>query len=179
MSTDPNKALKTVLGNQTDRRLKNVFERLSGTLQRDALIQETTSQLRALLQVDRLVLYYFYRQWQGRVTFESLSDAQYTIFGSTGPDECFNGDYAAMYEAGRVRAIADIEVEPIQACHRDFLRSMNVRANLVVPVLTPKGLWGLLVAHHCQSSRLWTASDVEAMQRGAATLATAPEIRDS
>ncbi len=179
MSNNPNKAFDTVLGNQTDRRLKSVFERLSGTLQRDALIQETTSQLRQLLQVDRLVLYYFYRQWRGRVTFEALSDEQYTIFGSTGPDECFNGDYAAMYEAGRVRAIADIEVEPIQACHRDFLRSMNVRANLVVPVLTPKGLWGLLVAHHCQRSRVWTANDVEAMQRSAATLATAPEIRDS
>ena len=179
MSDNPNKAFDTLLGNQSDRRLKNVFERLSGTLQHDALIQGTTSQLRELLQVDRLVLYYFYRQWQGRVTFESLSDAQYTIFGSTGPDECFNGDYAAMYEAGRVRAIADIEVEPIQACHRDFLRSMNVRANLVVPIPTPKGLWGLLVAHHCQSSRVWTATDVEAMQRAAATLATAPEIRGS
>ncbi|XHX76961.1 MAG: GAF domain-containing protein [Stenomitos frigidus ULC029] len=179
MSIDPNKALNALLGNQTDRQLNSVFERLSSTLQRDALIQRTTSQLRALLQVDRLVLYYFYRQWQGRVTFESLSDAQYTIFGSTGPDECFNGDYAAMYEAGRVRAIADIEVEPIHECHRDFLRSLNVRANLVVPILTQKGLWGLLVAHHCQSSRLWTANDVEAMQRSAATLATAPEIRDS
>lgn len=174
-----NKALNSSLENHADHQLKDVFERLSNTLRRDALIQETTSQLRQLLQVDRLVLYYFYRQWQGRVTFESLSDDQYTIFGSTGPDECFNGEYAAMYEAGRVRAIADIEVEPIQACHRDFLRDMNVRANLVVPVLIPKGLWGLLVAHHCQSSRVWTASDVEAMQNGAATLATAPQIRGS
>ena len=175
----PKQAFNSTLGNHADRKLQSVFERLSDTLQRDALIQETTRELRQLLQVDRIVLYYFYRQWQGRVTFESLSDEQYTIFGSTGPDECFNGDYAAMYEAGRVRAIADIEVEPIQACHRDFLRHMGVRANLVVPVLTSKGLWGLLVAHHCQNTRPWTETDVEAMQSGAAMLATAPEISNS
>ena len=86
---------------------------------------------------------------------------------------------AAMYQAGRVRALADIEKEPIQACHRDFLRNMQVRANLVVPVLNHGRLWGLLVAHHCQDTRAWSTSDIEAMQQGAQTLATAAAIRDS
>lgn len=163
---------------QTKRQLSNVFERLSQNLERDTLVQETTRDLREQLQVDRVVLYYFYRQWYGQVTFESLNDEKYTIFGSTGPDECFNQEYAALYEAGRIRAIADIEVEPIQSCHRDFLRQLQIRANLVVPVLTPKGLWGLLIAHHCQDVRPWSATDIEAMQMGAAKLATASSIRD-
>jgi GAF domain-containing protein len=162
-----------------DRSLQTVLMRLSQTLERDALVQQTTDQLRAALQVDRVVLYYFYRQWHGRVTFESLSSEQYSIFGSTGPDECFNGEYAALYATGRVRAIDDIETEPIQPCHRDFLRNMGVRANLVVPVLTSKGLWGLLVAHHCQGVHRWSTADVEQMQIGAKQLATAPSIQDS
>lgn len=37
-----------------------------------------------------------------------------------GSDTCFTDEYAAMYLAGRVRAIADIEVELIQECHRQF-----------------------------------------------------------
>lgn len=159
--------------------LQKVIDRLSSTLNRDSLVQETTTDLRDFLQVDRVVLYYFYREWEGRVTFESLSKKKFSIFGSTGPDECFNGEYAAMYEAGRVRAIADIELEPIQACHRDFLRSMQVRANLVVPVLNNRRLWGLLVAHHCQDTRSWSPSDIEAMQKAAETLAMAPSIQDS
>ena len=163
----------------SDQNLLRVANRLAATLARDTVVQETTDKLRNSLQVDRVVLYYFYREWEGRVTFESLSSSEFSIFGSTGPDECFNGDYAAMYEAGRVRAIADIETEPIQACHRDFLRNMQVRANLVVPVLNHGRLWGLLVAHHCQDTRAWSTSDIEAMQQGAQTLATAAAIRDS
>jgi len=163
----------------SDQNLLRVANRLAATLARDTVVQETTDKLRNSLQVDRVVLYYFYREWEGRVTFESLSSSEFSIFGSTGPDECFNGDYAAMYQAGRVRAIADIETEPIQACHRDFLRNMQVRANLVVPVLNHGRLWGLLVAHQCQDTRSWSASDIEAMQQGAETLATAAAIRDS
>ncbi len=84
-----------------------------------------------------------------------------------------------MYLAGRVRAIPDIESEAIATCHRDFLRQLQVRANLVVPVLTPKGLWGLLVAHHCQAPRQWLSSDIELMQTEAQVLAAAPCIRES
>jgi GAF domain-containing protein len=162
-----------------DPKLQRVLTHISGTLKRDKLVQQTVGGLQQHLRVDRVVMYYFYRQWKGQVTFESLSDPQYSIFGSTGPDESFNDEYAALYLAGRVRAIADIETEPIAECHRDFLRSLQVRANLVVPVLIPQGLWGLLVAHHCQSVRSWADSDITAMQQGTETLAIAPAIRGS
>jgi GAF domain-containing protein len=162
----------------SDPGLEQVVSRLSQRLERDTLIQQTANHLRELLQVDRVVLYYFYRQWKGQVTFESLSSSKFSIFGSTGPDECFNGEYAAMYEAGRVRAIADIETEPIHPCHREFLRSMRVRANLVVPILNQQGLWGLLVAHHCQGVRPWLPTDIEAMRDSAEALATAPSIQN-
>lgn len=153
-----------------------IFERLSQKMQLDQLVQSTTNELRNYLKVDRVLLYYFYSQWKGQVTFESLSDNKFSILGSTGPDQCFNDEYAALYLAGRVRAIADIENEPIQDCHRDFLRHLQVKANLVVPILTSQGLWGLLVAHHCQSPRLWSESEVERMKAGANALAAAPSI---
>ena len=157
--------------------LEKLFNRLSKSLTEDKLVQEVTHNIRQQLDVDRVVLYYFYRQWQGRVTFESLSSSKYSIFGSTGPDECFNGEYAALYQKGRVCAIADIETAAIAECHRDFLTSLQVKANLVVPVLPPRGLWGLLIAHHCQSTFNWSADNIQTMQSGAATLAQARAIR--
>ncbi|MBK1990339.1 GAF domain-containing protein [Sphaerospermopsis aphanizomenoides BCCUSP55] len=159
--------------------LRRLLTRLINKIQRDKLVRQTMSQLRESLQVDRLVLYYFYEQWHGQVTFESLSSQELSILGSTGEDDCFNENYAALYLAGRVRAIADIEIEPLETCHRDFLRSMQVRANLVVPILIPRGLWGLLAAHHCQAPRNWSSSDIELMQTAARTLATNPYIIDS
>jgi GAF domain-containing protein len=159
------------------RGLERVIDHLSQTLERDQLVQQTTAHLQSTLQVDRVVLYYFYRRWEGQVTFEALSAPKFSIFGSTGPSDCFNQDYAELYLAGRVRAIADIESEPIQDCHREFLRSLQVRANLVVPILTSCGLWGLLVAHHCTDIRRWSEADIEQMETGALTLATAPSIQ--
>ncbi|MBG1259216.1 GAF domain-containing protein [Nostoc commune] len=159
--------------------LQNLLDRLVISIERNELVRQTTNQLRKSLQVDRVVLYYFYGQWQGQVTFESLSSQEYSILGSTGPDDCFNNEYAALYLAGRVKAIADIELEPIESCHRDFLCSMQVRANLVAPIVIPRGLWGLLAAHHCQGPHDWSSSDIEMIQAGAQILATDRNILES
>ncbi len=164
-------------GSYADQGIRQVAERLTLAMARDELVQSTVHSLRAKLQSDRVVLYYFYSKWEGQVTFEALGPHAMSIVGSRGPDQCFNDDYAAMYEAGRVRAIPDIELEPIQECHRNFLRQLMVRANLAVPVLNSQGLWGLLVAHHCRSARPWSLSDIDNMRQGAETLALAPTIQ--
>ena len=161
----------------SDPGLEKLLHRLSNNLSEDKLVQSVTNNLRNQLGVDRVVLYYFYRQWEGRVTFEALSRSDYSIFGSTGPDECFNGEYAKLYLEGRVRAIANITTADIAPCHRDFLHEMNVKANLVVPVLTPTGLWGLLVAHHCQSPFDWSPEHIATMKSGAKKLSEAQAIR--
>ncbi|GAB4531961.1 MAG: hypothetical protein Tsb0014_15940 [Pleurocapsa sp.] len=163
----------------SDSGLKQLWHRLSQNLIQDKLVQTTTNNLRNNLNVDRVVLYYFYSQWEGRVTFESISEAQYSIFGSTGPDDCFNDEYAAMYEAGRVSAVKNVQQADIAPCHRDFLQQLQVKANLVVPILNSKGLWGLLIAHQCHSDRFWSEEDIKIMQKAAVTLAEATSIQDS
>ncbi|NEP04741.1 MULTISPECIES: GAF domain-containing protein [Okeania] len=163
----------------TDPDLEKLTKRLAQNVARNTFIQETLDNIRGYIRSERVVLYYFYREWKGQVTFESLSDEELSIYGSTGADECFNDEYAAMYQEGRVRVIEDIELEAIHPCHRDFLRSIRVKANLVVPILNSRRLWGLLVAHQCQDARSWSKSDIEIMQKAAVSLATAPAIRDS
>ena len=163
----------------TDLGLRGVFNRLSQNLSRDRLVQQTTNHLRDFLKCDRVVLYYFYRQWEGQVTFESLSNQKYSIFGSQGPDECFNQEYAALYEANRISAIENLETSAIADCHKEFLRDMQVKANLVVPILTPKGLWGLLIAHDCQHTHPWSAQEIAEMKQNAQQIAQAESIRYS
>ncbi len=162
----------------SDVALEKIFDRLRIDLARDSLIQTTTDRLRTSLNADRVVLYYFYYEWAGRVTFESLRDERLSILGSAGPDDCFNGEYAALYQAGRVRSISDTSTEAIAPCHREFLEERQVKANLVVPILIERGLWGLLIAHACEV-HIWSPEDIAAMCTGAKDLANARSIRDS
>ncbi len=157
--------------------LGRLADRLHNKLSQDSLVIQVTEKLRSSLKVDRVALYYFYSQWKGQVTFESLSDESLSIIGMTGADECFNQDYAQMYMEGHVQITPDVSQAEIQDCHREFLNEIQVKANLVVPVLTERGLWGLLAAHHCTAARAWNDADLATMQAGARELATAPSLQ--
>ncbi|MDC0834823.1 hypothetical protein AY599_28730 [Leptolyngbya valderiana BDU 20041] len=161
-----------------DRQLRILTNRLSRSLAGDALIQSKTQQLRDRLNVDRIVLYYFYRKWKGQVTFESLSSPEFSILGSTGADDCFTGEYAQLYLEGRLNAIDDVDTAEIHPCHREFLNSIGVKANLVAPILQDGELWGLLVAHHCRSPRVWSQQDKDEMRSVARELETVAVIRN-
>ncbi|MDB9314927.1 GAF domain-containing protein [Spirulina sp. CS-785/01] len=155
--------------------LRQLAHHLADRLARDELIQGTVTRLRQELQCDRVVLYYFYSHWKGQVTFESISSPKYSIFGSTGADDCFNQDYAQLYREGRIRAIPDVRAEPIHPCHKEFLEGLKVRANLAVPILN-HDLWGLLIAHDCTSPRSWTTQEIKTMQDAANTIASSPTV---
>jgi len=159
-----------------NRDLSSVLSRITNKLQQDLVVSDALHGLRDILNVDRVALYYFYTKWKGQVTFEAISDHKYSIIGSTGADDCFNLEYAALYLGGRIHPTDDIEKAPISECHRDFLRSLQVRSNLVSPVLTKGKLWGLLVAHQCHDLKIWQTADIEAIRKYSTDLATAPSI---
>jgi GAF domain-containing protein len=159
-----------------DAGISRITQRIQTKLQQDELVNQVTCELREQLDSDRIALYYFYRQWKGQVTFEALSDQSLSIVGMTGADDCFNQDYAQMYLEGRIKATPDVSQAGLTDCHLEFLESIQVKANLVVPVLTREGLWGLLAAHHCRSPRDWSEADIEILKQGAAKLAAAPSI---
>ncbi len=163
--------------NPANRGLNSVLTRITNKLQQDSLVHDALHELRECLDVDRVALYYFYTHWQGQVTFEALSDHKYSIICSTGADECFKRKYADLYIAGRIYWADDIETAPISDCHRDFLRSLQVRSNLVAPVLNNGKLWGLLVAHHCQDIKKWEDSDITSMRLYSQGLSAAPSIQ--
>lgn len=157
--------------------LARLAGRLSNKLSQDALVIRVTDDLRNALNIDRVALYYFYNNWKGQVTFESLGHPSFSIIGMTGASECFNAEYAQMYLEGRAQITPDVSQAKIGDCHREFLDEIQVKANLVVGVLTEQGLWGLLAAHHCTAPRAWSAADIATMRAGAQELATAPSIR--
>lgn len=165
--------------NSQKRGLNEVLNRITNKLQQDAVVTDSLSEIRTFLNVDRVVLYYFYSQWKGQVTFESITDEKFSIICSTGADDCFNLEYAELYLAGRIKAVDNIETAEISDCHRDFLRSLQVQSNLVAPVLSKGNLWGLLVAHHCQNVRPWLSTDIDYIRQYSISLGASPSIANA
>ncbi|XGV88330.1 MAG: ATP-binding protein [Limnothrix sp. BL-A-16] len=162
------------------------LQRVWTTADFEPLFQTLVQDVREFLQVDRVLIFQLNGDFSGAISTESVSDPSLSLLGQSFVDPCFQEKHAPLYQAGRICMIEDIEVSSLQECHREFLRSLQVRSNLVIPILwksesshlnrqeglsdqaiTPATfyLWGLLIAQSCQGARAWDNLEVEALQQ--------------
>ncbi|NEQ54269.1 MAG: GAF domain-containing protein, partial [Leptolyngbya sp. SIO3F4] len=116
-----------------------------------------------ILQTNRLLVYRFNPDWSGTMISEAISSDRWPrVLDTKIFDPCFKGRYVDLYRNGRVRAINDIYQEPgLSDCHIRTLEQYDVKANLVAPIRIQGELYGLLIAHHCDSARVWNQSEME------------------
>ncbi|RCJ22348.1 diguanylate cyclase [Nostoc sp. ATCC 43529] len=158
---------------QFERIVAAVTQRIRQSLELDEILQTTADEVRQLFDVDRVVIYKFKPDWSGLVAVESLAQGCMSILGFHVMDTCFQSTGAIYYQQGNSRAIENIETAGLSPCHVELLRSLQIRANLVVPILQQKRLWGLLIAHQCSSTRLWQQSEINLFNQLASQAAIA------
>ncbi|MEH2082876.1 MAG: EAL domain-containing protein [Nostoc sp.] len=146
--------------NEPERIVADVTQRIRQSLELDEILQTTVAEVRQLFEVDRVVIYQFKPDWSGLVAVESLAEGCMSILGYHVMDTCFQSTRAAYYQQGNSRAIGNIETAGLSPCHLTLLRSLQIRANLVVPILQQGRLWGLLIAHQCRHPRQWQQSEI-------------------
>ena len=138
---------------QREHLLGEIVQRIRQSLNLEEILRTTVSEVRQFLQSDRVLIYQFFADLSGAVVIESVSSEGLSILNTTISDPCFGKSYTHRYQEGRISIIEDIYTADMTPCHVDFLASIQVRANLVVPILQRERLWGLLVAHHCDKPR--------------------------
>ncbi|MBD2677847.1 MULTISPECIES: EAL domain-containing protein [Nostoc] len=158
---------------QFERIVAAVTQRIRQSLELDEILQTTADEVRQLFDIDRVVIYKFKPDWSGLVAVESLAQGCMSILGFNVMDTCFQSTGAIYYQQGNTRATEDIETAGLSPCHVELLRSLQIRANLVVPILQQKRLWGLLIAHQCSSTRLWQQSEINLFNQVASQAAIA------
>ncbi|MGF2013971.1 bifunctional diguanylate cyclase/phosphodiesterase [Nostoc sp. DedVER01b] len=146
--------------NESERIVAAVTQRIRQSLQLDEILQTTVDEVRQLFEVDRVVIYQFEPDWSGLVAVESLAEECMSILGFHVMDTCFQPTRAVYFQQGNTKAIEDVENAGLSPCHLDLLRSLQIRANLVVPILQKERLWGLLIAHQCRHARQWQQSEI-------------------
>ncbi|MGA1264637.1 MAG: EAL domain-containing protein [Prochlorothrix sp.] len=153
--------------------INEVAQKIRQSLDLDDILNTTVMEVRELLQTDRVLLFQFDDQWRGKVVKESVAVDCLSIIGEVIEDSCFRNGYGEVYRQGNFRAISDIEQAGIADCHRQMLSNYGVKANLVMPVIYREHLWGLLIAHHCRSTRQWQDHEARLLNRLATQAAIA------
>ncbi len=158
---------------ERERLLAEITDSIRRTLDLDQILDTAVTQVRRLLQTDRVIVFRFFPSWQGVVEAESVAEGWTKTRGMRIEDSCFNELYAQTYREGRISKIANIDTADIDPCHVGLLKPLQVKANLVVPILQGPKLWGLLIAHHCRSPRQWEPENTQLLQQAATQMGIA------
>jgi GAF domain-containing protein/two-component sensor histidine kinase len=158
--------------------MRTVTERIRRSLDLDKILSATVTEVRQILQTDRVVLFQIDSGKQGHVVKESVGAGWQALLGQEIHDPCFHENYIERYFQGRIWAIADIDNDSIQPCHAELLRQLQVQASLIVPIIQPNHLWGLLIAHQCSQTRQWREEEIQLLKHLADQVAIAIQQAD-
>ncbi|HEY9727047.1 MAG TPA: GAF domain-containing protein [Chroococcales cyanobacterium] len=153
--------------------LERVTNQIRSTLNLKIILETIVREVRNLLDTDRVVIYRFADQEQGEVIVEAIKGEWNSVLGIKGLAGCFPDESSFFYTRGQIRVINDVSVAEIAPCHRDFLQSLQIKANLIVPIGVTNELWGLLIAQECQAPRVWHESEISLLQQLASQAAIA------
>ncbi len=138
----------------------DVNDRIADELGQENILNTTVNELRHLLECDRVVVYSLDENNYGIVVAESVADQWTKAKGRMIDDPCLAVRYIEEYRNGRVRAIDDIHSRNITPCYLEQLEELEVKANLVAPIVSEGQLFGLLIAHQCSASRNWQEQEI-------------------
>jgi methyl-accepting chemotaxis protein PixJ len=140
--------------------LADLTRRIRETLVEENVIKTAVTEMRRVLQAERVIIYQFDAEWYGTVIAEAVLPGFPKALWANIKDPCFVEGYVKQYQAGRVQATPDIAKAGLTDCHRKQLEPFAVRANLVAPILKDDKLFGLFIAHQCSGPREWKPPEI-------------------
>lgn len=148
-----------------ERVIAQIAQKVLRSLDLNEILQTTVTEVRQFLQTDRVVVFQVEPDGDGRVVAESVGADWRSILADQIYDPCFAESYVDLQRQGRVTVKADIYDGSIDPCHVQLLAGLQVKANLVVPILHDDQFWGVLIAHHCAAPRQWRSLDIDLLQQ--------------
>ena len=161
--------IQTQLQERIDRErvIAQISQKVSRSLDLDEILHTTVTEVRQFLQTDRVIVFQVDPDDNdnGRVVAESVGADWRSILSEQIYDPCFVESYVDPQLQGRVSVNADIYDDSIDPYYVKLLEGLQVRANLVVPILHDNHFWGVLIAHHCAAPRQWRSLEIDLLQQ--------------
>jgi light-regulated signal transduction histidine kinase (bacteriophytochrome) len=145
--------------------LERVTNQIRSTLDLNTTLQTIVREVRNLLNTDRVVIYQFAGDDHSQVIVESINGDWLSILGMRATQGNFPQGQSRLYKRGEVRVINDVSQANLTPEHREFLQSLQIQADLIVPIGVGEKLWGLLIAQECAAPRNWLSCEIELLQQ--------------
>lgn len=177
-SLDDRQVVIPIQRQSREQALCNVIVRLRQSLDLNTILKTTILEVQHLLQVDRVGILRLDPSsgWdEGTFVAESVLPRFDAVLASRVRDHCFGQKYSDYYRHGKIQVLDNVETAGLSDCHLEILRQFQVKANLLVPLVTQDRLWGLMCIHQCSSPRHWHPDDVDFARQIAVHLSVAIE----
>lgn len=125
---------------------------------------------RELLKADRVVVYRFNPNWSGYVAAESVLPGWRSALNDKIEDACISKHLIEAYRKGRVVPTSNVMAAGFHPEHQQLMERLQIKANLVTPILKNNQLYGLLIAHHCAETHEWQQGEINFLTQLAALL---------
>jgi diguanylate cyclase (GGDEF)-like protein/PAS domain S-box-containing protein len=145
--------------------MRSMTHHIRESLDLNTILETTVTEVRQVLQADRVLIYRFNPDWGGEMIVESVLAPWRAVQGTTLKDPCFEGPLVEAYRQGRVGQITDLEQANVDQCYKDLLSQFQVQANLAIPINCNGMLWGLICVHQCRGPRHWQPEEIELLRR--------------
>ncbi len=141
--------------------LERVTDQIRSTLDLKITLITIVREVRALIKTNRVLIYKLINRQEGEVIVEDIGEDISSVLGIKTPSGCFPDECANRYRQAQFGAIGDIYEANLPTCYQEFLESIQVRSNLIIPIGTNDELWGLLIAHECNKPRNWETEEID------------------
>ena len=130
------------------------------TLDLDLICTTIVQEAQAALECDRVVIYRFKPDHSGYISHESVLPGLSKAIDDLISDPCIPTETLEAYKKGRIVPTNNVEERGYHPDHMALLHRLQVKSNLVTPIVSGSELFGLLVAHHCQAPHRWQDSEI-------------------
>jgi len=153
--------------------LFQVVAKMRDSLDLETIFQTTVKEVRRSLKADRVGIYRFTPGTaceEGEFISEDRLPETSSNLGKKISDQHFQKEYATDYHQGRMQVLNDVRNSKLGECHIGMLEGLQIRAQIVVPLIQQEELWGLLCIHQCTQTRQWERSEIQFVTQVAAQL---------
>ncbi len=161
--------LQDLLRKQTDEaeQLKlftNALISIRQSLYSEDLFNIAVTEARKALKADRVVIYHFNERGAGQVIAESVAPGLPQALGEIIEDASINRELTEIYR-NRVFAANNVFMAGFAPEHLRWLERLQIKANLVTPILKENQLFGFLIADHCQEPHVWQPYEINFLRQ--------------